>query len=133
MCDPHYIWLFLILILSIPYNFVISNHENHIILFIKKKIPQKIPKIPQNSPNPKLETRGMTNYHSPNPRGKKIDRKLAFLDVAHMDQNDVKNSIELPFFTKTRPCIIQVSKCPLLRTYPNKNAQTDRHATLSEK
>ena len=119
--------------MSIPCNFVISNHENHIILFIKKKIPQKIPKIPQNSPNPKLETRGMTNYHSPNPRGKKIDRKLAFLDVAHMDQNDVKNSIELPFFTKTRPCIIQVSKCPLLRTYPNKNAQTDRHATLSEK
>ena len=38
-----------------------------------------------------------------------------------------------PFFTKPRPCIIQVSKCPLLRTYPNKNAQTDRHATLSEK
>ena len=38
-----------------------------------------------------------------------------------------------PFWTKPRPCIIQVSKCPLLRTYPNKNAQTDRHATLSEK
>ena len=34
MCDPHYIWLFLILILSISHNFVISNHENHIILLI---------------------------------------------------------------------------------------------------
>ena len=32
MCDPHYIWLSLILILSVPLYFVISNHENHFIL-----------------------------------------------------------------------------------------------------
>ena len=32
--DSHYIWLFLILILSILSNLVISDHENHIILLI---------------------------------------------------------------------------------------------------
>ena len=39
--DPHYICLFFIQILSILCNFVISNHENHIILFISEKIFEK--------------------------------------------------------------------------------------------
>ena len=38
MRDPHYIWLFLILISYIPRYFVISNHQNHIIIWISKKI-----------------------------------------------------------------------------------------------
>ena len=42
MRDPHYIWLSLILILSILCYFVISNHENHIILLISKKVSKKI-------------------------------------------------------------------------------------------
>ena len=39
---PHYIWLFLILISSIPRYFDISNHEKRIILLILKKNSKKI-------------------------------------------------------------------------------------------
>ena len=42
MHDLHFIWLSLILILSIPRYFFISNHENHIILLISKKNSKKI-------------------------------------------------------------------------------------------
>jgi len=40
--DPHNIWLFLMLILSIPCYFVISNHENHVTLLILKINSKKI-------------------------------------------------------------------------------------------
>ena len=42
MCDPHYIWLFLILILSIPHNFALSNLENLIVLLVFNKINKAI-------------------------------------------------------------------------------------------
>ena len=105
MRAPHYIWLFLILILSIPHYFVISNH---IILLISKKNQNKFFSIernfkltsdlkqntPRNYPEPRPVTRGigfhfpdpqgMTNCHSldsPNPRGMKIAGKLASLST----------------------------------------------------
>ena len=90
--NPHYIWLFVraFQYLSIPCNFVISNHENHIILLISKKVSKKIllkkkrfqiefkSEIKYSSKFPEPETRGigfsfpdprgMTNCHSPIPR-----------------------------------------------------------------
>ena len=85
MRDPHNIWLFLILILSILRNFVISN-----LFLFKKKNQKKIfcnenkfqidfkseTNTPQNSPEPETrvigfsfpDPRGLTNCHSPNPR-----------------------------------------------------------------
>jgi hypothetical protein len=41
MSDPHYTWLFLLLTSSITGYFVISSHENHIIVLISKKNPKK--------------------------------------------------------------------------------------------
>ena len=49
MHDPHYIWLFLTLILSIPHYFVISYHENHISFwFWKKEYKKKIFTLKRN-------------------------------------------------------------------------------------
>ena len=122
MCVPHYIWLFLILILSIPHYFVISNHI--IFLISKKKIQNKLFSIkrnfklfsikinfklssnlkqntPRNYPEPQPETwgigfcfphpRGMTNCHSPNPRGMKIAGELASLFLGQRRSDDCPN------------------------------------------
>ena len=89
----NYIWLFLILILSIFRNFVISNHENHNVWFVyyryylnrrfctyeikckffsikiifklTSNLKQILPEIP---PNPKLETNRI-GFSFPNPQG----------------------------------------------------------------
>ena len=97
MCDPHCIWLFLILILSIPRNFVISNHENHIILLIKKRNFKLTSNLKQNTP--RTPTRNPGNRFSfprsprndklpfpdpPNLRGMKIAGELASLGAGRL-------------------------------------------------
>ena len=110
MHAPHYIWLFLILFLSIPHYFVISNH---IVLLTSKKKKEKNPNkffsikrnfkltsnLKQNTPRiypePQPETRGigfcfpnprgMTHCHSPIPRGMEISGELASLRTVSKD------------------------------------------------
>ena len=92
MCDPHYIWLFLILVSSTPCNFVISNHESHIILLIffkKMKIIFSIKRNFKLTSNLKPNTPRISPEHgkqvlvSPIPRGMKIAGELASLFVIH--------------------------------------------------
>ena len=108
MSVPHYIWLYLILILSIPHYFVTSNH---IILLISKKnsrqilFKKKIFKLtsdlkqntPWNHPKPQPETRGFSFPwsprndklplpDSPNPRGMKLARGLASLLIDYIEE-----------------------------------------------
>ena len=103
MRAPHYIWLFLILISSIPHYFVISNHiilliskkNSKQILFNKKKFQinfksetkysPKLPRTPTRNPgNRILFPRSPSNDKlpfpdSPNPRGMEIAGELASL------------------------------------------------------